>query len=199
MIANIIKVAFRNLFKHFGYSFINILGLAIGLASSIFIFLYVVNELTYDRFHEKSDRIYRAWILGNMPGTEMRHSVTSPPMAEAMLNDYPEVEAAVRIRLSGGWLVRSGDRKFLETAQEFKFADSTFFDVFSFKLLKGNPETCLRDPRSIVLTEEYAEKYFGKEEPMGQSVRMEQDTNYYTVTGVIQDVPINSHQFPYSV
>ncbi|MCK4854951.1 MAG: ABC transporter permease, partial [Bacteroidales bacterium] len=71
MIANIIKVAFRNLFKHFGYSFINILGLAIGLASSIFIFLYVVNELTYDRFHEKSDRIYRAWILGNMPGTEM--------------------------------------------------------------------------------------------------------------------------------
>ncbi len=193
MIANIIKVAFRNLFKHFGYSFINILGLAIGLASSIFIFLYVVNELTYDRFHEKSDRIYRAWILGNMPGTEMRHAVTAPPMMEAMLSDYPEVEAAVRIALSRGWLVRRGDRKFLETEQEFKFADSTLFDVFSFKLLKGNPATCLRDPRSLVLTEEYAKKYFGDEEPMGQSLRVEQDTNYYTVTGVLQDVPVNSH------
>ena len=193
MIANIIKVAFRNLFKHFGYSFINILGLAIGLASSIFIFLYVINELTYDRFHEKSDRIYRAWILGNMPGTEMRHAVTSPPMMEAMLIDYPDVESAVRIYLSGGRLVQTGDRKFHETDKEFKFADSTFFDVFSFKLLKGNPETCLRDPRSIVLTEEYARKYFGEEEPMGQTFRIEQDTNYYSVTGIMQDVPINSH------
>ena len=193
MIANIIKVALRNLFKHFGYSFINILGLAIGLASSIFIILYVVNELTYDRFHEKSDRIYRAWILGNMPGSEMRHAVTAPPMMEALLNDYPEVEAATRIRLSGGWLVRTGDRKFLETEDEFKFADSTFFDVFSFKLLQGDPASCLRDPRSIVLTEEYAKKYFGNQEPLGQTFRIEQDTNYYTVTGVMQDVPVNSH------
>jgi putative ABC transport system permease protein len=193
MIANIIKVAFRNLFKYFGYSFINILGLAIGLASSIFIFLYVINELSYDRFHEKSDRIYRAWILGNMPGTEMRHAVTSPPMMQAMLSDYPEVESAVRVFLSGGWLVRTGDRKFHETEQEFKFADSTFFDVFSFKLLQGNPETCLRDPRSIVLTEEYARKYFGDENPMGKTFRIEQDTNYFMVTGVMQDIPVNSH------
>jgi len=193
MIANIIKVAFRNLFKHFGYSFINILGLAIGLGSSIFIFLYVINELTYDRFHEKSDRIYRTWILGNMPGTEMRHAVSSPPMMEALLNDYPEVEAAVRMNKSGGWLVRSGDRKFLETEREFMFADSTFFDVFSFQLLKGNPETCLRDPRSIVLTEEYAKKYFGDEDPMGKTFRIEQDTNFYSVTGVMQDIPVNSH------
>ncbi len=193
MIANIIKVAFRNLFKHFGYSFINILGLAIGLASSIFIFLYVVNELTYDRFHEKSDRIYRAWILGNMPGTEMRHAVTSPPMMEAMLMDYPEVESAVRLRQMGGWLVRTGDRKFHETEREFIFADSSFFDVFSFKLLEGNPETCLKEPRSIVLTEEYASKYFGDENPMGKTFRIEQDSNFYVVTGVMEDIPVNSH------
>ena len=193
MIANIVKVAFRNLFKHFGYSFINILGLAIGLASSIFIFLYVINELSYDRFHEKSDRIYRVWILGNMPGTEMRHAVSSPPMMEAMLNDYPEVESAVRLYRSGGWLVRNGDRKFHETEREYIFADSTFFDVFSFKLLKGNPKTCLRDPRSIVLTEEYAKKYFGDEDPMGKALRIERDTNYYTITGVMENVPVNSH------
>jgi len=193
MISNIVKVAFRNLFKHFGYSFINILGLAIGLASSIFIFLYVINELTYDRFHEKSDRIYRAWVLGKMAGTDMRHAITAPPMMEALLNDYPDVEDAVRIGQLGGWLVRSGDRKFLETDQEFIFADSTFFDVFSFKMLQGNPKTCLRNPRSIVLTEEYATKYFGDEDPMGKTFRIEQDTNYYTVTGIMEDVPGNSH------
>ena len=193
MIANIIKVAFRNLFKHFGYSFINILGLAIGLASSIFIFLYVINELTYDRFHEKSDRIYRAWVLGSMAGTDMQHAITAPPMMEALLSDYPDVEEAVRIGQLGGWLVRTGDRKFHETDQEFLFADSTFFDVFSFELLQGNPKTCLRDPRSIVLTEEYATKYFGDEDPMGKTFRIEQDTNYYTVTGVMEDVPVNSH------
>ncbi|MEE9462738.1 MAG: ABC transporter permease, partial [Bacteroidales bacterium] len=193
MIANIIKVAFRNLFKHFGYSFINILGLAIGLASTIFIFLYVINELTYDRFHEKSDRIYRAWILGNMPGTEMRHAVTSPPMMEAMLMDYPEVESAVRLRQMGGRLVRTGDRKFHETEREFIFTDSSFFDVFSFKLLEGNPETCLKEPRSIVLTEEYASKYFGDDNPMGKTFRIEQDSNFYVVTGVMEDIPVNSH------
>ncbi len=193
MIANIVKVALRNLFKHFGYSFINILGLAIGLASSIFIFLYVINELTYDRFHEKSDRIDRAWILGNMPGTEMRHAVTSPPMMEAMLMDYPEVESAVRLRQMGGWLVRTGDRKFHETEREFIFTDSSFFDVFSFKLLEGNPETCLKEPRSIVLTEEYAIKYFGDENPLGKTFRIEQDSNLYVVTGVMEDLPVNSH------
>jgi putative ABC transport system permease protein len=153
----------------------------------------VINELTYDRFHEKSDRIYRAWVLGKMAGTDMRHAITAPPMMEALLSDYPEVEQAVRIGQMGGWLVRTGDRKFHETDQEFIFADSTFFDVFSFKLLQGNPKTCLRDPRSIVLTEEYAAKYFGDGDPMGKTFRIEQDTNYYTVTGVMEDVPVNSH------
>jgi putative ABC transport system permease protein len=193
MIANIIKVAFRNLFKHFGYSFINILGLAIGLASSIFIFLYVINELTYDRFHEKSDRIYRAWVMGNLAGTEMQHAITAPPMMEALLNDYPEVEDAVRVSQMGGWLVRAGDRKFHETDREFIFADSTFFDVFSFELIQSNPETCLKEPRSLVLTEEYARKYFGDEDPMGKTFRIEQDTNFYSVTGIMEDVPVNSH------
>ncbi|MCK4853626.1 MAG: ABC transporter permease, partial [Bacteroidales bacterium] len=130
---------------------------------------------------------------GNMPGTEMRHAVTSPPMMEAMLMDYPEVESAVRLHQRGGWLVRTGDRKFHETEKEFIFADSTFFNVFSFKLLKGNPETCLKEPRSIVLTEEYGRKYFGDEDPMGKTFRIEQDTNFYVVTGVMEDIPVNSH------
>ena len=160
MIKSYVVVALRNLWRNRGFAAINIFGLAIGIASSIFILLYVINELTYDRFHEKSDRIYRIWISGSMPATEMRHAVTSPPMAEALLNDYPEVEEVVRLRLSGGWLVKKGDRVFHESDQEFIFADSSFFDVFSFELLKGDPKTCLRDPRSIVLTEEYAQKVF---------------------------------------
>jgi putative ABC transport system permease protein len=196
MLRSYIVVALRNLWRHRGYTLINIFGLAIGLASSIFILLYVVNELTYDRFHEKSDRIYRIWISGSMPATEMRHAVTAPPMAEALLNDYPEVEQVVRLRQSGGWLVKKGDRVFHETQEEFIFADSTFFDVFSFNLLKGDPKSCLRDPRSIVLSEEYAKKYFGDEDPMGQTLKIEQDTNLSVITGVMEDVPVNSHFHP---
>jgi len=193
MLKNYILVALRNLWRHRGYALINIFGLTIGLASTIFILLYVINEMTYDRFHEKADQIHRIWISGSMPATEMRHAVTSPPMAEAMLNDYPEVEQVVRIRQAGGWMVRKGDRIFQETDAEFLFADSTFFDVFSFKLLKGDPKTCLTEPRSIVLTEEYAKKYFGDKDPMGQFLKIEQDTNLSVITGVMVDFPQNSH------
>jgi putative ABC transport system permease protein len=114
-------------------------------------------------------------------------------MAEALIQDYPEVENTVRIRQSGGWLVRSGDRVFHETEEEFMFSDSTFFDVFSFKLLKGDPATCLSEPRSLVLTESYARKYFGERDPIGQTLKIEQDTNLSIVTGVMQDFPSNSH------
>jgi len=193
MVKSYVVVALRNLWRHRGYTLINVLGLTIGIASSILILLYVINELSYDRFHEKSDQIYRVWISGSMPATEMRHAVSSPPMAEALLNDYPEVENAVRLRKAGGWMVRKGDRTFQETDDEFLFADSTFFDVFSFELIKGDPKTCLTNPRSIVLTEEYAKKYFGDEDPLGQTLKIEQDTNLSVITGVMADFPQNSH------
>ncbi len=193
MLRNYILVALRNLWRQKGYTLINIFGLTIGLASSIFILLYVINELSYDKFHEKSDQIYRVWISGSMPATEMRHAVSSAPMAEALLNDYPEVEQSCRLRKAGGWLVRKGDRVFNETANEFIFADSTFFNVFSFELLKGDPLTCLTEPRSIVLTEEYARKYFGNEDPIGQTLKIEQDTSLSVITGVMADFPQNSH------
>ena len=193
MIRSYIQVAIRNLRKHLAYAAINIAGLAIGLAASIFIMLYVVNELTYDGFHEKSDRIYKVWISGMMPTGELRDAVTAGPMAGALLADYPEVEQVVRIRQYGGYLVRNGDRVFNETREDFMFTDSSFFDVFSFRLLKGDPKTCLKEPRSIVLTEDYARKYFGDEDPMGKSLQIEQDTNVSVVTGVMQNFPENSH------
>jgi len=193
MIRSYIVVALRNLWRNRGYASINIFGLAIGLATSIFILLYVINELSYDRFHEKSDRIYKAWVSGMMPTGEMHDAVTAGPMAAAMLADYPEVEQVVRIRTFGGWLVRNDDRVFTETEQDYLFTDSTFFDVFSYKLLKGDPKTCLKEPRSIVLSEEYARKYFGNEDPIGKMLKIEQDTNFSVVTGVMQDFPENSH------
>jgi len=193
MLRSYFLVALRNLWRQKGYTLINILGLTVGLASTILILLYVINEMTYDRFHEKADRIYRIWISGSMPATEMRHAVSSPPMAEALLNDYPEVEQVVRMRKAGGWIVKRGDVTFQETDDDFVFVDSTFFDVFSFKLLKGNPKTCLTEPRSIVLSEDYARKYFGDEDPMGQTLKIEQDTNLSVITGVMQDMPQNSH------
>lgn len=193
MIRSYIQLALRNLIRNRGYASINIIGLAIGLATSIFILLYVINELSYDRFHEKSERTYKAWISGMMPTGEMHDAVTAGPMAAALLSDYPEVEQVVRIRSFGGWLVRNGDRVFNETEQNFMFTDSTFFDVFSFRLLKGDPRTCLKEPRSIVLTEEYARKYFGEEDPLGKTLKIEQDTNVSVITGVMQDFPQNSH------
>jgi putative ABC transport system permease protein len=193
MFSNILKVTIRNLIRQPGYTLINILGLAIGLASSILITLYVINELTYDRFHEKADRIYRIGVRGQMPGNELNQAVTAAPMMEALLNDYPEVEMACRIAEYGGWLVMYEEKKFNETSETFKFADSTFFELFDFKLLKGDPKTVLNRPQTLVMTESAARKYFGDEDPIGKTLRIEQDTILYEVTGLMKDVPANSH------
>jgi len=193
MIRNFIKIAFRNLFKQFGYTFINIAGLAIGLACSILISIYVINELTYDRFHEGADRIYRIGVQGKMLGNDLNQAVTASPMYRVLQTEYPEVEHVTRVTSLRGWLLRYGDKKFTETAETFKFADSTFFDVFSFKLIKGNPETALDEPRSIIMTEKAARKYFGDEDPIGKMVQVESDTTFYTITGLLENVPENSH------
>lgn len=193
MFSNIIKVAIRNLIRQPGYTFINILGLAIGLACSILILLYVVNEITYDSFHQKADRIYRIGVRGQMPGNELNQAVTAAPMMEALLNDYPEVEIVCRIAEFGGWLLTYEDKKFTETEETFKFADSTFFELFDFKLLRGDPKTVLSRPRTLVMTETTARKYFGDEDPIGKTLSVEQDTIIYEVTGLMEDVPVNSH------
>jgi len=193
MFFNIIKVAIRNLIRQPGYTFINIMGLAIGLACSILILLYVINEVTYDSFHTKADRIYRIGVRGQMPGNELNQAVTAAPMMEALLNDYPEVEMSCRIAEFGGWLLTYGDKKFTENSETFKFADSTFFELFDFKLLRGDPKTVLSRPRTLVMTETAARKYFGDEDPIGKTLSVEQDTVIYEVTGLMEDVPVNSH------
>jgi putative ABC transport system permease protein len=191
MIKNLITNFIRNLRRRSGYIILNISGLAIGLTSFLFISLYVLNELSYDKFHSNFENIYRIKIIGQMAGSELDQAITAAPMAQAMLKDYPEVLKATRVRGMGDWLIKNGDRKFNEDG--VLFADSTFFDIFSFKMIKGDPQTALARPRSMVLTEEYANKYFGNEDPMGKRLSVESDTTLYTVTGVVQNVPGNSH------
>jgi putative ABC transport system permease protein len=177
--------------KQRGYILLNVCGLAIGITSFLFITLYVIHELSYDRFHKNYENIYRLKVVGRMAGGTLDQAVTAAPMAQAMLNDYPEVLHATRVIQMGAWLIIFGENKFNEDG--LLFADSTFFSVFDFKLLKGDPKSALVRPRSMILTEEYAKKYFGNQDPMGQKMIVEADTILYTVTGIIQNIPNNSH------
>ena len=191
MLTNFFTNLFRSLRKRGGYIFLNLAGLSIGLTSFLFITLYIINELSYDRFHSNYENIYRLKIVGVMAGGKLDQAVTAAPMAQTMLKDYPEVLQAARVRGMGDWLIRFGDKKFNESG--VLFADSTFFDVLDFKLVKGDKQTALVRPRSMVLTEEYAKKYFGDQDPMGQRMNVESDTVFYTVTGIVKNVPDNSH------
>jgi putative ABC transport system permease protein len=191
MLKNFFINAIRNMRKQRGYILLNVGGLAIGLTSFLFITLYVIHELSYDRFHKNYENIYSLKVAGRLAGGVLDQAVTAAPMAQAMLNDYPEVLHATRVTQNGAWLIRFGENKFNEDG--VLFADSTFFSVLDFRLLKGDPKTALVRPRSMVLTEEYAKKYFGNQDPMGQKMIVEADTILYTVTGVVQNVPDNSH------
>lgn len=191
MIRNFFINAIRTMRKQRGYLLLNIGGLAIGLTSFLFITLYVIHELSYDRFHKNYENIYRVKVLGRMSGSILDQAVTAAPMSRAIMNDYPEVLAAARVTRMGAWLIKFGENKFNEDG--VLFADSSFFSVFDFKLLRGDPKTCLERPKSMVLTEEFAKKYFGKQDPMGQKLIVEEDTNLFTVTGIVQNIPDNSH------
>jgi len=148
--------------------------------------------MSYDWFHENSDRIYRVWIKGRISAdNELSIASSPPPMAAALVNDYPEVEQATRLLKQ--WeevLIRYEDKRFSEKL--FYYADSTFFNVFSFRLIEGNPLTALTEPNSLVMTESTALKYFGSEDPMGKTITLEGETDF-RVTGVCEDVPGNSH------
>jgi putative ABC transport system permease protein len=191
MLRNFFINAIRNMRKHIGYLVLNLTGLTIGLTSFLLITIYVMHELSYDRFHKNYENIYRIKVKGIMAGATLDQAITAAPMAQTLLVDYPEILHAVRINKSGAWLVRYGDTRFNEDG--VIFADSSFFSVFDFRLLRGDPKTSLVNPRSMILTEEFAKKYFGSEDPIGKRLSLEADTNLYTVTGVIKNIPANSH------
>ena len=192
MFSNYLKIALRNLRKHRGYAFINVAGLAVGIACCLLILLFVQSELQVDQFHTNADRLYRLnkVVTPKTGGTEL-HVITSGPMAPTLQADYPEVEEAIRVL---PWfdevLTRQGDTSIL--LSDVVFADSNFFEVFSFDLVRGSPTEALRAPLSIVLTETTAQTLFGDTDPMGQVVTGLNDLTY-TVTGIAADPPTASH------
>ena len=189
MLKNYFKTAFRNLWRHKGFSIINIMGLAVGMSACFLIFLYVHFELSYDSFNTKADRIYRLVTDVQTP-SEKASFGSSAPMAVNVKNDFPEVESFVRFNYAS-LLVRKGIVKFQE--EHSIFADSSFFDVFTLPLVYGNPHTALKQPFSIVFSQTAAKKYFGNANPVGQTMLLTDGNYAATVTGVMKDIPENSH------
>ena len=190
MFQNYLKVAYRNLVRHKPFSAINILGLAIGMACCILILLYVQDELSYDRHHEHAHRIYRLAEEINLEGKTRRFAITPFAMGSALVQDYPIVIDAVRIRKKNEkTLVRNEQDHFYEKG--VLFTDANFLRIFDFPLSKGDPETALREPHSIVLTEEMARKYFGDDNPMGRTLSL--GGNTFNVTGIVEDRTYNTH------
>lgn len=192
MFENYIKVALRNILKHKFYSAINILGMTIGITACLMIALYIYDELSYDRFHEKAERIYQVGLHGKLGGQDIRTTSTCPPMAAALVADIPEVETATRLVPAFGQpAFKYGDKIFTE--ERVFYADSNFFEFFSFKLKAGDVRTALKEPNTVVLTEELAIKYFGDEPAIGKLIVIGGDNRTYTVSGVAENTPSNSH------
>jgi len=190
MLRNFFTIALRTLSRQKLYSTINILGFAIGIAACILILLYIRNELSYDRYHEKADRTYRLHVEGFVGGQEMRLANSSGPVAPTLQRDYPFVEAFTRIRNIGYPVVRYADKTFSE--EKWFYVDSCFFDVFSVRVLAGDLGSALTQPNTVVLTESMARKYFGDENPVGQTINTDNRRDF-VVTAVIGDPPPNTH------
>jgi len=194
MLQNYLKIAFRNLVKHKAFSFINIAGVAIGLACFLLLSLYVKDELSYDRHHANADRIYRlSRTFISDDGTEsLRLGQAAPPFGPLVKQDFPQVEEVVRL-LRMGALMRYGDKVFDE--EDLFVAEPSIFRVFTFNVLQGNPASALENPFSVMFSKQMAEKYFGNENPVGKIVRLDNQFDY-TVTGVFEPLPSQSHFHP---
>ncbi|HTR30841.1 MAG TPA: ABC transporter permease [Puia sp.] len=192
MIKNYLRVAFRNLWRHKGFSLVNIVGLTVGMTAFFLVFLYVCFELSYDSFFGKADRIYRIVSDVTTP-TGVDHPNCPPlPTALHMAQFLPEVQIAARVSLGDNWMVIRDDHEVFETS-DVGMADSTFFQAFDIPFVKGDPKTALARPSCIVLSESTAKKFFGNIDPIGKVLTLTRDKFPGTVTGVMKDIPENSH------
>jgi len=190
MIKNYFKTAFRGLLKNKGFTAINVLGLALGLATCLLIVFYVFDELSYDRYNVKADRIFRINNDIKFGGNQNSYAVTPAPAAAALKADFPEIEQVVRFRRRGGNQVKKGNQNIQENMMIY--ADPSLFSVFTFPMIKGDPATALKDPHTVVITESTAKKYFNNIDVVGKVMTFN-DTALYKVTGVIKDIPKQSH------
>jgi len=189
---NFLRVTLRNLIKNKLFNAINISGLAIGLASAIFIILYIRNETNFDRFHENGGEIYRLYMEGKMAGEEFKGAWGNPNMGPTFYEEIPEVENFCRFDFYTNQLMwKDPDTKYLEHG--VMLADSSFFDIFSIRLLEGDPSTCLAEPQTIVLSQSKAIQYFPEGGAIGSSIAMNNESNLFRVTGIVEDAPRSSH------
>lgn len=190
MLKNYFTIAFRNLKKQRFYTLINIMGLAIGIASCLVILMYITHELSYDKHHEAADRIYRVNCEIKFGANHMNLAVAPAPLADALRTDFPEVEHSARFWSDGSMLIKRTDQNIKET--EIIYADSSVFSVFTIPLIQGNPKEALKDPYTMVISQKAAAKYFPNEDPIGQTLIIENKDNY-KVTGVFENMPVTSH------
>jgi putative ABC transport system permease protein len=193
MFKNYLKIAWRNIRRHKGYSFINITGLAIGIASSILIYLFVAFELSYDKFHERAGDIYRLAFSAQIGDTKINQVYTSAENFKRLLQDFPEIETGVKFLVLGRTPITVGEKTFYET--RIYAADATFYDVFSIPLISGDPATALVNPHTMVISRDTATRYFGTTDVLGRVLHVHDSggSKDFAITGVSENVPENSH------
>ncbi len=189
MVIGFLKIAWRNLLKNKLFSFINISGLAIGMAAAILILLWIQDEVSYDNFHEKKDRLYQVWNRYTTDGQTGCWNNTPKPLALAISQDYPEIEKTARVNFLPPVKITLGDKQFYGRG---RIVDSTFLEMFTFPVIKGNTATALNDVSSIVLTEKLARSIFGDEDPIGKILKLDNSDNF-NVSAVVKTPPANSH------
>ena len=191
MFNNYLTIVIRLLLRYKGYSLINVLGLAIGIAGCVLIVLFVYDELSFDQYHQNKDRIYRLAVSETAEGRIDISAKSPAAWGPVLVQEYPEIEAITRIRPPASrWLIRYGEKRFYE--EHFVFADSTVFEVFTIPLVQGNANSALAEPHSVVLSESMAKKYFGDENPIGKVITGD-DKYEFSVTGIMRNLPDNSH------
>ena len=191
MILTHIKIAVRNILRHKVYSFINIAGLSVGMACCILIFLWVNYEFSFDRYHEKANRIYRLATYMDFGKMRGGYAASNYIAGKTLAKDYPEVEKSVRFqKIPFKILIQFKDKQFYE--DNIFMADDTVFNIFTFPLIKGDPKNALKRAFSVVITEDMAQKYFGDEDPIGRVLKADNEVDL-SVSGIIQNVPLNSH------
>ena len=190
MLINTLKVSVRNIKKHKIYSLINIVGLAMGMACCILIFLWVENELSYDRFHTKGNRIHRVIQESHKANQVIQRPGTSCLLGQALAGDLPEVQDYVTLTMVTGFWTVKYKSQFIENIH-ICLATESFFDLFNFPVIKGDPTPALSDNHSVIITESMAKRVFGHDDPMGRTIQINRKD--YQITGILQDVPQNSH------
>ena len=197
MLLSYLKLALRSLFRYKMHSSISVLGLAIGFACFIIVFVFIAHEMSYDAFHENAERLYRVRedTIEKRTGTRHSYATIKHSMASLLKSDFPEIEDIIRVRrYRESRSVHYQDKHLLE--DQVYYTDPMFFDFFSFPLKEGDAQTALEAPYSIVLTEQTASKYFGSDSPVGKTLHIgigQHSTREYLVTGVVQDLPSNTH------